>query len=115
MYRKIYSHANSIRVMVLMMMMMMMIVYLPCFRRAGGQYPTSLLMLLVVTVVLLLLLKKMKVPRPSEHPPVKNVNLSHITACKESGPWSHRKIRLARREVGNKCCLYKHFVVAAKK
>ena len=90
------------------------IVYLPCFRRAGGQYPTSLLMLVVVTVVLLFK-KKMKAPRPSEHPPVKNVNLSHITACKESGPWSHRKIILARREVGNKCCLYKHFVVAAKK
>ena len=91
------------------------IVYLPCFRRAGGQYPTSLLMLVVVTVVLLLFKKNLKAPRPSEHPPVKNVNLSHITACKESGPWSHRKIILARREVGNKCCLYKHFVVAAKK
>ena len=58
--------------------------------------------------------KKLKAPRPSEHPPVKNVNLSHITACKESGPWSHRKIILARREMGNKCRLYKHFVVAAK-
>ena len=68
-------------------------------------------MLVVVTVVLLLFKKKLKAPRPSEHPPVKNVNLSH----KESGPWSHRKIILARREVGNKCCLYKHFVVAAKK
>ena len=57
----------------------------------------------------------LKAPRPSEHPPVKNVKLSHITACKESGPWSHRKIILARRELGNKCCLYKHFVVAVKK
>ena len=73
-------------------------------------------MLVVVTVVLLLFLKKSEgAPRPSEHPPVKIVNLSHITACKESGPWSHRKIILARREVGNKCCLYKHFVLAAKK
>ena len=72
-------------------------------------------MLVVVTVVLLLLKKNLKAPRLSEHPPVKNVNSSHITACKESGPWSHRKIILARREVGNKCRLYKHFVVAAKK
>ena len=77
------------------------IVYLPCYRRTGGQYPTSLLMLVAVTVVLLFK-NKLKAPRPSEHPPpVKNVNLSHITACKESGPWSHRKIILARREVGN--------------
>ena len=61
--------------------------------------------------------KNLKAPRSSEHPPVKNVKLSHITACNDSGPWSHRKIIpvLARREVGNKCCLYKHFVVAAKK
>ena len=58
----------------------------------GGQYPASLLMLVVVTVVLLLFKKKLQAPRPSEDPPVKNVNLSHITACKESGPWSHRKI-----------------------
>ena len=91
------------------------IVNLLCFRRAGGQYPTSLLMLVVLTVVLLLFKKKLKAPGPSEHPPVQNVNLSHITACKESGPWSHRKIILARREVGNKCRLYKHVVVAAKK
>ena len=72
-------------------------------------------MLVVVTVVLLLFLKNLKAPRPFEHPPVKNDNLSHITASKESGPRSLRKIILARREVGNKCCLYKHFVVAAKK
>ena len=71
-------------------------------------------MLVVVTVVLLLFKenyfnKNLKAPRPSEHPPVKNVNLSHIHVV------TNRKIILARREVGNKCRLYKHFVVAAKK
>ena len=62
------------------------IVYLPCFRRAGGQYPTSLLMLVVVTVVLLLFEKILKAPRPSEHPPVKNVNLLHIHGVQRIRP-----------------------------
>ena len=59
----------------------------------------------------------MKAPRPSEHPPVKNVNLSHIIhGVQRIRPVvTNRQIILARREVGNKCRLYKHFVVAAKK
>ena len=58
----------------------------------------------------------MKAPRPSEHPPVKNVNVSHIHSVQRIRPVvTNRKIILARREVGNKCRLYKHFVVAVKK
>ena len=60
----------------------------------------------------------MKAPRPSDHPPVKNVNLWHITynGVQRIRPVvTNRKMILARREVGNKCRLYKHFVVAAKK
>ena len=60
--------------------------------------------------------KNLKAPRPSEHPPVKHVNLSYIHGVQRiRAVVTNRKIIIARREVGNKCRLYKHFVVGAKK
>ena len=55
-------------------------------------------------------------PRPSEYPPVgeKCCFVAYNGVRRIRPVVTNRKIIRARREVGNKCRLYKHFVVAAK-